>query len=63
MEKTVHSAKPGSFQRNLRTTKSLKQDEPEQRLILKQRLALVRSMERELKKHRKWCSLITFPVQ
>jgi len=62
MEKAVHSAQPGSFQRNLRTTKSQKQDEAELRLILKRRLALICRIERELKTHGRRCSLITRPV-
>ena len=53
MQKTVHSAKRGSFQRNLRTTKSLKQDGAGLRLILERRLALICRMESELKKQRR----------
>jgi hypothetical protein len=63
MQKTVHSAKRGFFQRNLRTTKSLKQDGAGLRLILERRLALICRMERELKTHRRRCSLIAYPVQ
>jgi hypothetical protein len=53
MAKAVHSAKFGSVQRDLRTTKSLKQDEAGLRLILERRLALICWMERELQRRRR----------
>jgi hypothetical protein len=53
MEKAVHSAKRGSFQLDLRTTKSLKQDEAGLRLILERRLALICWMERELQRRKR----------
>jgi hypothetical protein len=53
MEKAAPSARRGSFQRDLRTTKSLKQDEAGLRLILERRLALVCWMERELQRRRR----------
>ena len=40
-----------------------KQNEAEQSLILKQRLALICRIERELKNHGRRCSLIRRPVQ
>jgi hypothetical protein len=47
MEKAIHSAKRGAFQRDLRTTKSLK---PGLRLTLERRLALICRMECELQR-------------
>jgi hypothetical protein len=46
MEKAIHSAKRGTFQRDLRTTTG-------QRLILERRLALICWMERELQRRRR----------
>jgi len=53
MEKSVHSAKRGPFQLNIRTTKSLKQGEPGLTLILERRLALICWMERELQRRKR----------
>jgi hypothetical protein len=53
MEKAAPSARRGSFQRDLRTTKFLKQDEAGLRLILERRLALICWMERELQRRRR----------
>jgi hypothetical protein len=53
MEKAIHSAKRGSFQLNLRTTKSLMQDKAELTIILKRRLALICWMERELQRRKR----------
>jgi hypothetical protein len=56
MDKAVRSAKRGAFQRDLGTAKPPLN--PGQRLILERRLALICRMERELKKHRRWCASI-----
>jgi hypothetical protein len=53
MEKAVHLAKRGSFQRDLRTTRYLKQNKVGLRLNLERRLALICWMERELQRRRR----------